>query len=480
MTDNVVFITREPSKDPVRDGASNPSTLDAKDMSDGDTRLFREYIKSNQKIQLLSAGIINDSLSAVSGLNAEVGTSGNVIHQTHQKREDGDPITEIEGAKDLEFRADNQSGNSQTGVSARWVYRVVTYTPTQDGWPQLGYDRRNIGVRSDGGVSSAPSVDWSFSTSASNVYGAALWGGTAYVSASNDAVYALDASDGSELWSATEVGGGTFSHMPVYHDGTVYLGTTESKVWAINADDGSIKWEQGVSDWVDGEAVKVHDGRVFVSVENTYGNSFYALDTSDGSELWSVSNGGAYASGCVGDNGSAYVATYQPALYSYDVTDGTEEWSYTTDTYSYNAPTYHDGTVYVGDANPTIHSVNASDGSQNWSVASPGSGIPQESACLYDGKIIFTDGDGYIFALNTSDGSTAWSTSLSNGFEKGPAIANGTIFAATGSSNCYAFDPADGSQLWNVTIPNNVMSALVPDESGLYVGDDNGEVHKLS
>jgi len=102
-------------------------------------------------------------------------------------------------------------------------------------------------------------------------------------------VYALDAGDGTELWSFETNGG--VSSSPTVADGAVFVGAhdnvqEDTNVYALDASDGTELWsfETGDEVW---SSPTVVDGTVFVGSDD---NSVYALDagvegSSDGSRV---------------------------------------------------------------------------------------------------------------------------------------------------------------------------------------------------
>lgn len=119
-------------------GADNPSVIEAKNIASASKRFFREYVPSEKQIELLSSGIIDESFSGASGLEAKVvSNAGDTYHSTSGMRVDGDPLATIKGEVDLEFQLDNQSGAAQNGVSARWDYQhkdAEKLAPGSWGW----------------------------------------------------------------------------------------------------------------------------------------------------------------------------------------------------------------------------------------------------------------------------------------------------------------------------------------------------------
>jgi len=127
---------------------------------------------------------------------------------------------------------------------------------------------------------------------------------------------ALNVSDGSFAWESTAVEIERSDSTPAYADGYLYLcggcaGYSDEgeRTYCFDADDGSLVWETevgsgelNVGDWTC--SVAVADGKVFVGKTDDEDymdyEGIYALDASDGSEIWSYDCGGASPSVCNG------------------------------------------------------------------------------------------------------------------------------------------------------------------------------------
>ena len=122
-------------------------------------------------------------------------------------------------------------------------------------------------------------------------------GGVVYAGSEDGKVYALDAADGSELWSFPT--GGSCSVGAVV-DGVVYAGSADHKVYALDAADGSEIWSytggRGREEYNAINEPVVVGGVVYVGAEDGKAScpphtactfKLSALDAADGSELWS-------------------------------------------------------------------------------------------------------------------------------------------------------------------------------------------------
>jgi len=207
-----------------------------------------------------------------------------------------------------------------------------------------------------------------------------LAGGTVYVVGSeteeSPVLFAVDADDGSELWSHQGSGGNEES--PIIAEDTVYYNTTQS-VFAVDIDNGEERWSRELGERI-ARSITVAGGNLYTMyTERTDGGSaqatITALDAETGDDVWSVdSEESATTTPTVYDG---RVLAYEGNnLVALDVEDGDEHWRYSVDTgspVSSGTPTVADGVVYFGAGRNDpfeafIHAVDADSGDGLWTA----------------------------------------------------------------------------------------------------------------
>ncbi len=100
---------------------------------------------------------------------------------------------------------------------------------------------------------------------------------------------ALPALRGHVIWRQN-AGGSVFS-SPILANGTVYIGSTGGNLLALDARTGAVRWQHAIGQFLN-DATPVVVGRVvFVGADRTW---VYALDATNGKQLWSSKSAGGY------------------------------------------------------------------------------------------------------------------------------------------------------------------------------------------
>ena len=112
-------------------------------------------------------------------------------------------------------------------------------------------------------------------------------------------LYALDASNGKELWKYMVPTGleNYVTTTPAAANGVVYFGSRDGEVYALRAASGSLIWEVTAGEWLFSSPAVV-DQTVYIGSGD---GNLYALNCADGSTLWNYTIGGTYSSPAVSD-----------------------------------------------------------------------------------------------------------------------------------------------------------------------------------
>lgn len=298
---------------------------------------------------------------------------------------------------------------------------------------------------------------------------------------------------------------GMYCGMPSYCNETLY---------ALNARDGSVLWSYSPPSplyFAGFSNFQTAQGVVSLGITGETGsppappvgvNEICTFNASDGSQRWCISNTRE-----IGLVQSAIYAIEGSSLVALQISDGKQIWSYTPTGGSQSQIVLSQNITYVsiGDSSSTnICALNNSDGSQRWcsptNLASPS--IQVKYGILYasqppiiqafsasTGRLWWTNQDGQILSagsglayiltsknqiekLKTRDGSLLWSYKIQSGLNC-CSLTDGTIyFGATHS--LYAISASTGALLWTHFTPNNVDISFQGASSTLaYVESHN-------
>lgn len=256
------------------------------------------------------------------------------------------------GARDMVGRSLQTEGPGAVAAlgapdgSAQWRAEVrvtgppavagdAVLVPTTDGKPAIralatadGADRWRVPLDDTGDVFARPAV----------ADGLAIAG---TVGGDGGRVIALDADDGSEVWTLEPAG--NVQAAPAVGDGVVYLATDAGDLHALDIADGTERWLADLGGPIR-TSPAVADGTLYVAV----GDTVRALALGDGSERWTATVGAVSRTGLAVGDGSVYAGGDRISALS--AADGSRQWVQHLEGLAgtFGAPVYRDGVLYTG------------------------------------------------------------------------------------------------------------------------------------
>lgn len=134
-------------------------------------------------------------------------------------------------------------------------------------------------------------------------------------------LYALSADNGSQIWKA-DLEAAVIGTPAMSEDGVLYMGTFGNRMVAVNSNDGSIVWSTPTKDWV-WAGPALFDGKLFFG--DLSGN-VYAFDQKNGSQLWTAQPDGPVTGTPLIYNDLVYVTTEAGSVFAYNA-NGEQVWT---------------------------------------------------------------------------------------------------------------------------------------------------------
>ena len=358
--------------------------------------------------------------------------------------------------------------NIYFGASDGYVYDLSgngTVTLTQPIMPMHMMNPRHTGITAYNGPATTPTLSWSTSFPATNLYVspsiAIAANGTLYIGSNDGYVYALEPS-GNRKWRTrvnNTINGAFTSPNSMYttpaigNNGTIYIGSNEGCLFALEPTLGNIKWKYNAGYPLQSSPIIDTNGHLYFGA----GQSVFSIgDAVDHAFLrWLTpfyTNGHVNSSPALGQNGFLYFGSDDGYLYAVNSLTGLEQWKKNLslpDTIITH-PIYTSATV---DASNNVIIGNGS---------------------YMDGSLNYLDG---------LSGDILWQNSY--GEQDGPfyntVAVNGDTIYLTNIAYVYAIDRLTGNQIWKYFSQNCYYTSPVIDASGIiYVAAINTSVYEKS
>jgi outer membrane protein assembly factor BamB len=330
-------------------------------------------------------------------------------------------------------------------------------------------------ARHSGVYASAPptltTLKWTFTTQGKVLSTPAVADGVVYVGSADRFLYAIRASDGTEVWKfQTSL---AVHSSPAVADGLVYVSSLDGNIYAVRAASGELAWKvatggerrftrpgihgikpatEMMPDPFDAflSSPVVVGGRVYIGSGDTH---VYALDAKTGAVIWKFATGDVvHATPAVVD-GVVYIGSWDRNLYALNADTGKVIWRFETgdDPKTYNqmgiasSAAVVDGVVLFGGRDGRFHAVDARTGQRKWAEDNKG-GWVIASPAVRDGVVYFPTSDGTQFkAITIATGALVWRTVNKAVSFSSPAIAGNLVYFGAHDGWLRALDLATGA-----------------------------------
>lgn len=301
-------------------------------------------------------------------------------------------------------------------------------------------------------------------------------------------LYALDAADGSERWQYAAPAGVMSS--PIVRDGVFIVvgwsaGTHGRDQRLVRVDDGSETWTTEQRDRFL-NLLAVSDGVAYLgTADDQYGvegELLIALQTSDGTQHWTVEAGDTTKATVSGD--TLYVVEGGRRTTAVARNDGSERWHKEMNTGTAD-PRVFDGSLYLEadqeneNGNYPVVAVRATDGSERWRFSVPVDEPFVPTGAVPSSEMVYvTEYGGWLFGVDRADGTERWRYETDAETRDAPVVVDDMVYLATHSGRVHAVDAANGEQQWTQTMPGYAR-IVAGNQQGLIVsgGNEEGEHH---
>ncbi len=289
----------------------------------------------------------------------------------------------------------------------------------------------------------------------------------------NAPLYALDVSDGSDLWNYAFADADTIGFPSVF-SGSVYLANGQpletsgsAELWSFGAATGSTQWVSPLAaQWEQYWAPIVVNGIVYTNA-GTYGG-LYGMAVSDGSQIFfqSLDQWDQWSPAFF--NGKLYTFI-NGNFRQHDPNTGAVLWDvqvpFTWNGYSMKtAPVFGPNYAYVISP-PSLLAIDTTGEAIAWTATGTFTGTPAVS-----GSAVYGISNGTLQARDSGSGTLLWTFVGDLALSYPPVIANGYIYVAS-SANVYAVSIATHNQVWTAAVGGWLAVAahrlLVAGDTGL-------------
>lgn len=292
---------------------------------------------------------------------------------------------------------------------------------------------------------------WSVKTGGAKVTSPVATKTIVYAGSSDGSIYALKTSDGTVVWHKKT--GGSIVAAPALSGNVLYLGSGDGYLYAFNAAKGTELWRYRLGSPIT-TTPAVAGTTIFTTATN---GTLYAINASKGKLLWFERVAKTALSAPIMANNTLYLSTANGLLFSVNIKSGKINWSYSINHSAFTTPVIANNVVYVGSSSGAFIALDATRGKKRWSYTAQG-GVAAP-ASVSNGVIFFGARNGLLYALNAANGSAIWRYAAQAAVSSSPAISAGTVYVGSDDHNVYALSALTGVPSWQFATGGKVESS---------------------
>lgn len=300
----------------------------------------------------------------------------------------------------------------------------------------------------------------------------------------SSSLYCLNEYTGREEWKADLPGTGYQLSSPAFADGKVFVVGSDSNLLALNARDGSVLWTFGTGQASQplGSSVAVWRGMLLLGGKDGF---LYSV-TMDGRLDWKTNLGSpdlpiASSPAVTGDK--VVIGNDTGCVFCLYVTNGSIIWKVDLDGQMVATPALSsEGYAFIEvlhgreTDNPTmvLYSINLRDGVVQWSASYP---VSISSPALAEGGLYFGTFTELV-GHHPDRGTKVWGIPYGP-IASSPAVANGYVYFTTYMSGIVGCVRVGGNVEWSLTLNESFISSPALADGRLFTVGVNGTVYCL-
>ncbi|PIV28728.1 MAG: hypothetical protein COS36_01255 [Candidatus Altarchaeum sp. CG03_land_8_20_14_0_80_32_618] len=347
-------------------------------------------------------------------------------------------------------------------------------------WPMFHHDTQQTGYIE---TSSAPGKNhtiWNFSATLSHSSPVITDGKVIITSVKDNQIYALSESNGSKIWNKSisnlawsYSSGGIifyFSFTPAVVGDTIYVGTGDCKIYALNLSNGGQLWNF-TGNGRTASFLTVANNKVIFRChrDGNTNDTLYLLNASNGDKTFEKNF--SYFSAktinpAISVAGIAYTEIYRCKMSAINLSNGNIEWNFTVTeegcgSVGLSPPVLINDKLIFGTDKGYVYFVNTTNIFQYNKTYLNGEYIASKMApAVWKDRVFIGTGIrssstyGNFYAINLTNYSVAWTYPVGDAIQSAPAVADGKVFFLAENNKFYALNALEGTLNWSYATPN--------------------------
>jgi|WetSurSiteA1Bulk_404760.scaffolds.fasta_scaffold01500_6 eukaryotic-like serine/threonine-protein kinase len=294
-----------------------------------------------------------------------------------------------------------------------------------------------------------------------------VFGGSIFIGAYDNNMYALDSTSGEFIWKYATDGG--IVTKPTAYEGNLYFGSEDQRLYCINLRSGQEIWSY-YSNGPIRSSPFIAEGHVFIGSDDAY---LHAINALSGRRAWRADAGAPIRSTplLVGDY--VYFGTEQGDLFCIDLR-GNVKWRFKAKRAITSSPVHANGIIYVCSVDTLMYALDAKSGYIIWRFRMTKASI---STPFISDNFIFTGSvDSSIYCVDLHSAKEIWNYTTDNQVTGSPITYQDSVYCGSVDGNMYCLEFRTGRLRWKFQTEGPITGTPIIANNILYFGSND---HKL-
>jgi outer membrane protein assembly factor BamB len=305
-----------------------------------------------------------------------------------------------------------------------------------------------------------------------------------FVGSNNKSFYAIDAIDGSKIWSYTGTKNFCYS-SPAFYNNIVYA-AADNTMYAFDGPTGKLKWVYNATNKITAAPV-YNNGIIYFG---SYDHHFYGLDAATGAVKLNITEPDDINTTAAILNGIAYISSSTGSVYAINLSTASSRKIFQTGGAVFgSSPTIANNTLYIGSDDNNLYALSPGNGQIKWKFATEGASAGFTHPTIVNGVAYFGTAQsmnttsailGSLYAIDATTGALIWKKLPNKGFYSSPIVLGNIVYSTCFDSYMYALNAKTGDMIWKSLIFPNSNTTPTVAEGVLFVGGGTGNLYALN
>jgi outer membrane protein assembly factor BamB/tRNA A-37 threonylcarbamoyl transferase component Bud32 len=298
----------------------------------------------------------------------------------------------------------------------------------------------------------------------------AYFGGSLFIGAYDNNLYALNATNGEFLWKFASSGG--IVCKPAIYEGNIYIGSEDQRLYCINMRSGQEIWSY-YSNGAIRSSPYIAEGHVFIGSDDA---NLHAVNALSGRRSWRVDAGAAVRSTPILVGEFVYFGTEAGDLFCVDLR-GTVKWRFKAKRALTSSPVYTNGIIYVGSVDTLLYALDAKSGFIIWRFRMTKASI--STPFITDNYIFTGSVDSHIYCVDIHSAREIWNFATDNQVTSSPITFQDSVYCGSVDGYMYCLEFRTGRLRWKFQTRGPITGTPIIANNVLYFGSNDHNIYAI-